>query len=126
MHSEDTADGWFFEPTIMDEVPMDDELVQEEIFGPVLSVQVVDSLEQAIEAANCTQFALAAGIYTQNISSAMQLSRAIDAGQITVNDYWAGGIEVPFGGNRRSGIGREKGLEALRSYCTTKAITFAF
>ena len=126
MHSAETADGWFFEPTIMDDVPMDDELVQEEIFGPVLSVQVVDSLEQAIEAANCTQFALAAGIYTKNISAAMQLCRAIDAGQITVNDYWAGGIEVPFGGNRRSGIGREKGLEALRSYCTTKAITFAF
>ncbi len=126
MHSAETADGWFFEPTIMDDVPMDDELVQEEIFGPVLSVQVVDSLEQAIEAANCTQFALAAGIYTQNISSAMQLSRAIDAGQITVNDYWAGGIEVPFGGNRRSGIGREKGLQALRSYCATKSITFAF
>jgi len=56
----------------------------------------------------------------------MQLSRAIDAGQITVNDYWAGGIEVPFGGNRRSGIGREKGLQALRSYCATKSITLAF
>lgn len=118
--------GWFYAPTIMDEVPMNDELVQEEIFGPVLSVQVVDSVDEAIEAANCTRFALAAGIYTQNLSHAMRMSQAIDAGQITVNDYWAGGIEVPFGGNRMSGIGREKGLEALRSYCTTKAVTMAF
>ncbi len=118
--------GWFYAPTIMDEVPLDDELVQEEIFGPVLSVQVVDSVEEAIEAANCTRFALAAGIYTQNITHALRLSQGIDAGQITVNDYWAGGIEVPFGGNKMSGIGREKGLEALRSYCCTKAVTMAF
>ncbi len=122
----DSESGWFYAPTIMDDVPMQDELVQEEIFGPVLTVQVVDDPEQAIVAANCTQFALAAGIYTQNVTQALRLSRAIDAGQVTVNDYWAGGIEVPFGGNRQSGIGREKGLEALRNYSTTKAITLAF
>ncbi len=124
--NESTGEGWFYAPTIMDEVPMEDELVQEEIFGPVLTVQVVDGVEEAIKVANCTNFALAAGIYTQNISNALRLSRSIDSGQITVNDYWAGGIEVPFGGNRRSGIGREKGLEALKNYCSTKSITMAF
>ncbi|KKJ76761.1 aldehyde dehydrogenase [Kiloniella litopenaei] len=124
--TKETENGWFYAPTIMDDVPMDDELVQQEIFGPVLTVQVVDSLEEAIKAANCTDFALAAGVYTQNISHALKLSKSIDSGQVTVNDYWAGGIEVPFGGNRSSGIGREKGLEALRNYVTTKAITMTF
>ena len=120
------AGGWFYAPTIMDDVPMDDELVQEEIFGPVLTVQVVDDIEQAIEAANCTNFALAAGVYSQNIDQALTAAQGIDSGQVTVNDYWAGGIEVPFGGNKHSGIGREKGLTALENYCTTKSITLAF
>ncbi|OUR74498.1 aldehyde dehydrogenase [Marinomonas sp. 42_23_T18] len=118
--------GWFYAPTIMDNVPMDDELVQQEIFGPVLTVQVVDDVEQAIEAANCTDFALAAGVYSQNIDQALMTAQGIDAGQVTVNNYWAGGIEVPFGGNKLSGIGREKGLTALENYCTTKSITLAF
>lgn len=117
------GDGWFYAPTILDDVPADDELVQQEIFGPVLTVQVVDGFDEAIAAANCTEFALAAGIYTRDISQAMRFARDVDAGQITVNDYWAGGIEVPFGGNRSSGFGREKGLEALRNYCKTKAVT---
>jgi len=124
--TKETENGWFYAPTIMDDVPMDDELVQEEIFGPVLTVQVIDSIDEAVQAANCTDFALAAGVYTQNISHALKLSKAIDSGQVTVNDYWAGGIEVPFGGNRSSGIGREKGGEALRNYVTTKAITMTF
>ncbi|WP_299371854.1 aldehyde dehydrogenase family protein [uncultured Kiloniella sp.] len=126
INTKETENGWFYAPTIMDDVPNNDELVQEEIFGPVLTVQVVDSLDEAIEAANCTDFALAAGVYTQNITHALKLSKAIDSGQVTVNDYWAGGVEVPFGGNKSSGIGREKGIEALRNYVTTKAITMTF
>jgi aldehyde dehydrogenase (NAD+)/betaine-aldehyde dehydrogenase len=97
--------------------------VQEEIFGPVLSVQIVDSPEEALHAANGTQYGLVAGIYTRDVSRALHLAREIDAGQITINDYWAGGVEVPFGGNRRSGFGREKGLEGLSAYCRTKSIT---
>ncbi|MEH6443831.1 MAG: aldehyde dehydrogenase family protein [Oceanospirillaceae bacterium] len=119
-------EGWFYAPTIVDELSNDDELVQQEIFGPVLSVQVVDNQAQAIEAANCTNFALAAGVYSQNIDRALQVAQALEAGQVTVNDYWAGGISVPFGGDKHSGIGREKGLLALTNYCTTKAITLAF
>ena len=115
--------GWFFEPTIIDDVPADDICVQEEIFGPVLSVQIVDSPEEALHAANGTQYGLVAGIYTRDVSRALHLAREIDAGQITINDYWAGGVEVPFGGNRRSGFGREKGLEGLSAYCRTKSIT---
>ncbi|WP_435528462.1 aldehyde dehydrogenase family protein [Mesorhizobium shangrilense] len=118
-----TGKGWFFEPTILDRVTWDDPVVQEEIFGPVLAVQVVDSAEEAITAANCTDFALVAGLFTRDLSKAHRIARDVDAGQVYVNEYFAGGIETPFGGNRRSGIGREKGLIAVASYCKTKAVT---
>ncbi|MEP9373614.1 aldehyde dehydrogenase family protein [Mesorhizobium sp. KR1-2] len=119
----ETGAGWFYEPTIIDGLPCDDPAVQEEIFGPVLAVQVVDGADEAIAAANGTEYGLVAGIYTRDISEALRLARAIDAGQVTINDYWAGGVEVPFGGNRKSGFGREKGLEGIEAYVRTKAIT---
>jgi aldehyde dehydrogenase (NAD+)/betaine-aldehyde dehydrogenase len=118
-----TGEGWFFEPTIIDMLPLNDPAVQEEIFGPVLAVQVVDGDEEALAAANGTEYGLVAGIYTRDIGRALRLARDIDAGQITINDYWAGGVELPFGGNRKSGFGREKGLEGIDAYTSTKSIT---
>ncbi|MGE8066202.1 aldehyde dehydrogenase family protein [Pseudomonas sp. NPDC089569] len=115
--------GWFFAPTLLDNVKPGDRLVQEEIFGPVLSVQVADSVEHALELANGTPFGLAAGIYSRDITKALRLARDIDAGQVYINEYYAGGVETPFGGNKLSGFGREKGLEGLRSYCRVKAVT---
>lgn len=117
-----TGEGWFFEPTIVDNVPAGDELAQEEIFGPVLTVQVADNADHALELANNCQYGLVAGIYTSDFAKAHQLARRIDAGQIYINEYFAGGIEVPFGGNKKSGFGREKGIEGLKSYCKTKSI----
>ncbi len=114
--------GWFFQPTVLDDLPPDDEAVTAEIFGPVLAVQVADDAVHAVELANGTEFALVAGIYTKDFSSAHRLAREIDAGQVYINEYFAGGIETPFGGNRKSGFGREKGLEALRSYCRVKSV----
>lgn len=119
----ETGAGWFFEPTIIDQVAANDPAVQEEIFGPVLTVQVVDGEEEAIAMANATEYGLVAGIYTSDVSKALRLARSVDAGQVTINDYWAGGVEVPFGGNRKSGFGREKGLEGIDAYTRTKAIT---
>ncbi|QKC85205.1 aldehyde dehydrogenase family protein [Mesorhizobium sp. NZP2077] len=118
-----TGRGWFFEPTILDGMAWDDPVVQEEIFGPVLVVQPVDDVDEAIAAANCTDLALVAGVFTRDISKALRAAREVDAGQVYVNEYFAGGIETPFGGNRRSGIGREKGLIALASYSKTKSVT---
>lgn len=118
-----TGAGWFYPPTVLDTVPEHDAVVQEEIFGPVLVVQVADSPEHALALANGTRFGLAAGIYTRDISRALQLARDIDAGQVYVNEYYAGGVETPFGGNRQSGFGREKGLEGVRSYLRTKCTT---
>lgn len=114
--------GWFYEPTVIDALPANDECVQQEIFGPVLAVQVFDTLEEALALANGTRFALAAGIFTRDFGAAHRLARDIDAGQVYINEYFAGGIELPFGGNRGSGFGREKGLEALRSYSRLKGV----
>jgi aldehyde dehydrogenase (NAD+)/betaine-aldehyde dehydrogenase len=118
----ETGKGWFFQPTILDQVATDDPVIQEEIFGPVLSVQVVEGEEEAVGAANGTPFGLVAGIYTRDFASAHRMARDIDAGQVFINEYFAGGIEVPFGGNKLSGFGREKGLEALRSYTRVKSV----
>ena len=118
-----TGLGWFYPPTVLDAVPADDAVVQQEIFGPVLVVQVADSPEHALALANGTRFGLAAGIYTRDLQRALQLARDIDAGQVYVNEYYAGGVETPFGGNRQSGFGRERGLEGLRSYLRTKCTT---
>lgn len=118
----ETGKGWFFEPTIVADRPSQDELVQEEVFGPVLTIQIADDPEQAVALANDSQYGLVAGIYTKDISNALEMARDVDAGQVYVNEYFAGGIEVPFGGNKRSGFGREKGLEGLRSYCKLKSV----
>lgn len=119
----ETGAGWFFQPTILDDVRNDDPVIQEEIFGPVLSVQIADDIEHAVALANGTQFGLVAGIYTSNFAVAHRMARDIDAGQIFINEYFAGGIEAPFGGTKKSGFGREKGFDALRNYCRSKTIT---
>ena len=119
----ESGSGWFFQPTILDAVKADDPVIQEEIFGPVLSVQVVDGEEEAVAVANGTDFGLVAGIYTRDFGRAHRMARDIDVGQVYINEYFAGGIEVPFGGNKLSGFGREKGFAALRSYTRTKSLT---
>lgn len=115
--------GFFFAPTILDDLPIDEVVVQEEIFGPVLCVQIVDSPEEAIAVANGTEFGLVAGIYTRDIARALRFARDVDAGQVFINQFFAGGIATPFGGTKNSGFGREKGLAALASYFQVKCIT---
>ncbi len=115
--------GFFYAPTILDDVPLEEKVVQEEIFGPVLCVQVVDSPEQAIAVANGTDFGLVAGIYTRDVNRALSFARDADCGQVFINQFFAGGIGTPFGGTKQSGFGREKGLAALTSYYRVKCIT---
>lgn len=118
-----SGEGWFFEPTIIDNVTPQDVIAQEEIFGPVLCVQVAEDVEEAFDLANGTRFGLVAGIYTRDIDKALQFSREIDAGQVFINEYDAGGIETPFGGTRHSGFGRAKGMEGVNAYTRTKTVT---
>jgi acyl-CoA reductase-like NAD-dependent aldehyde dehydrogenase len=118
----ETGLGWFYQPTILDGMVPDDEAVQSEIFGPVLCVQIADTVEHAIALANGTRYALVAGIYTRDLSCAHRVAARVDAGQVYINEFFAGGIETPFGGNRASGFGRTKGLEALASFSKLKCI----
>ncbi len=118
----ETRKGWFFEPTVLDKLDARDPIVQEEIFGPVLAVQVAEDAQEAFALADDTRYGLYAGIYTQNIDRALGLARDLQVGQVTINEYFAGGIALPFGGNRLSGFGREKGLEGLANYCSVKSV----
>ncbi|MHA1599401.1 MAG: aldehyde dehydrogenase family protein, partial [Alphaproteobacteria bacterium] len=115
--------GYFYAPTILDDVNSEDAVIQEEIFGPVLCVQIVDSPEEAISVANDTPFGLCAGIYTKDVTRAFRFARDVEAGQIYINQYFAGGVPTPFGGTKLSGFGREKGMAALASYYQVKCVT---
>lgn len=115
--------GYYYQPTIVDHVPVDDELAQNEVFGPVLSIQPVDDIEEALSVANSTRYGLAAAVYSRDMSNALRLSRDIVAGQVFINEYHSAGDTVPFGGFGESGIGREKGLAALANYSAVKSIT---
>jgi len=117
--------GTFYGPTVLIDVPVDAEIAQDEVFGPVLCVHVVDDFDEAVAVANATRYGLVAGIYTKDVSRAMRFARKAEAGQIFVNGYLAAGDTVPFGGMKESGIGREKGVAALMNYCEIKAVTIS-
>ncbi|MCY1440197.1 2-aminomuconic 6-semialdehyde dehydrogenase [compost metagenome] len=112
--------GNFMQPTVFCDVTADMDIAQNEVFGPVLAILPFDTEEEAINLANGTDFGLVAGVFTQNLNRALRCSRRLRAGQVFVNEWYAGGIETPFGGVGLSGYGREKGQEALYSYVRTK------
>ena len=114
--------GAFLEPTLLTGVTPDMNIANEEAFAPVLSVLKFRDDAQAIEIANGTPYGLVGGVFTRDIDRATQAARQIRAGQIFVNEWYAGGVETPFGGYGKSGYGREKGREALWNYVQTKNV----
>ena len=114
--------GWFMAPTVLVDVDPRAEVARDEVFGPVLTVLRADTAEQAIDIANGTEYGLAAGVFTRDLDRALWTADRLAAGQVFVNEWYAGGIETPFGGIRQSGFGREKGREALRNYVQTKNV----
>ncbi len=116
------ARGFFFSPTIFDEVSPEMRVAQEEIFGPVLAVIPFDDEAEALEIANGVRYGLVAGVITRDIGRALRMARGLQAGQVFVNEYFAGGEETPFGGYKQSGFGREKGWEALYNYTQVKNV----
>jgi aldehyde dehydrogenase (NAD+) len=117
------ARGFYFQPTLLEAVSPDMRVAREEIFGPVLAVIDFDTVEEAAALANRSDYGLVAGIWTRDINKAMALAARIKSGQVYINTYGAGGgVELPFGGYKKSGYGREKGLESLASYTQVKNV----
>jgi len=116
--------GWFLEPTIVSDVTPDMTIARDEVFGPVLSVLKCDDVETGISIANDSDYGLVGGIFTQDIDMANKAAQQIRAGQVFINEWFAGGVETPFGGYGKSGYGREKGREALWNYVQTKNIAY--
>lgn len=114
--------GYFVAPTVFADVTPDMRIFTEEVFGPVIAITPFDTEEQAWTLANGTDFGLVAGVFTHDLTRTIRATRALKAGQVFVNEWYAGGIETPFGGIKLSGFGREKGQEALYSYVHTKNV----
>ena len=113
--------GAFLDPTVISCQP-DNAIAQQELFGPVLSVLSFENDDEAVAIANATDYGLVAGVFTQDLNRATKAAAELRAGQVFVNEWYAGGVETPFGGYGKSGYGREKGREALWNYVQTKNI----
>ena len=123
----DLARGYFIEPTLLDRVAPGTALEQEEIFGPVLTVTTFASVEEAIAVANGTPYGLVTGVWTRDLSRALTVATAVKSGQVRVNSYSVeGSIGLPFGGYKRSGFGREQGVEAVANYTQIKNVMINF
>ena len=117
------ASGHYVKPTLVAQVPGEHRLAQEEIFGPVQVVIPFDGEAQALRIANGTAYGLVAGVWTRDGGRQLRMARGLQCGQVFVNNYGAGGgVELPFGGVRHSGHGREKGFEALYGFSTLKTV----
>ncbi len=114
--------GYFVQPTIFADCTDDMPQVQEEIFGPVMSILRFTDEEEVIQRANATQYGLAAGLFTQNLSRAHRVIAQIEAGICWVNTWGGSPAEMPVGGYKQSGIGRENGIETLNHYTQNKSV----
>ncbi|XP_013200289.2 aldehyde dehydrogenase 1A1 [Amyelois transitella] len=117
--------GYYIEPTVFADVDDEMTIAKEEIFGPVQSILKFDTLEEVIDRANDTNYGLAAGIFTTNVNTALQFSKHVEAGVVWVNTYLYTGAQLPFGGFKDSGLGRENGMNCVDPYLEVKTVTVA-
>lgn len=119
---EGLENGFFIEPTIFADVDNGMELAQEEVFGPVLAIIPFDTEDEAVAIANDSRYGLTSGVWTTNISRAMRMVRAMEAGNVWINTYRAGQVMAPFGGFKDSGFGKERGTAALDDFTKIKNV----
>ncbi|MGE0502805.1 MAG: aldehyde dehydrogenase family protein [Rhizobiaceae bacterium] len=125
IHDDAPKGGWYVPPVLFGSVDPAATVAQEEVFGPVLTLFSFDGEDEAIRLANGTEFGLVAGVWTKDGARQHRVAKRVRAGQVFVNAYGAGGgVELPFGGFRKSGHGREKGFEALYDMSATKTVVF--
>jgi len=123
LHPEAASAGYYQEAVLFRDVPHDNSLAQQEVFGPVLAAMPFDTEDEAIHLANGTDYGLVAGIWTQDGARQLRVARKVRSGQVFINNYGAGGgVELPFGGMKASGYGREKGFEGLLGFTVLKTI----
>lgn len=118
----DLNGGYYYKPTVIADLANDSRVVQEEIFGPILTVQPFDTEDEAIDMANCTPYGLASGLQTTDLARAHRVADKLQAGIVWVNDWAMLDPAIPFGGVKDSGFGREYGPEALASYTKVKSV----
>ncbi len=114
--------GFFYDPTVLANITRDMPVMREEVFGPVAPIMIVEDADEAVEVANATEFGLGASVWTQGLSKAERLCREIQSGVVTVNNTVASDPRVPFGGIKKSGIGRELGKYGLLEFTNVKTI----
>jgi aminomuconate-semialdehyde/2-hydroxymuconate-6-semialdehyde dehydrogenase len=119
------ANGAFLQPTVLLGVPQESACVQEETFGPVVTVHGFDRHRDAVAMANATRYGLAASVWTRDLSRAHRIAAKLDAGTVWVNCWMLRDLRVPFGGVKDSGIGREGGHEALRFFSDVSNVCIA-
>ena len=121
--TEAPTSGFYQAPTLLRDVPVAHRVAQEEVFGPVLCAMAFRDEDHAVELANATQFGLVAGVWTADGARQFRMAKRLRSGQVFINNYGAGGgVELPFGGVKSSGHGREKGFEALYGFTTLKTV----
>ncbi|MDW5596164.1 aldehyde dehydrogenase family protein [Conexibacter stalactiti] len=116
------GDGWFVQPTVLVDATADSTIVREEVFGPVIAALPFSDVDDLARQANDSAYGLAAGVWTRDISKAHKLAKRIKAGTVHVNSYHVFSAELPFGGYKQSGWGREMGEEVLNNYMETKSV----
>ena len=114
--------GYFYDPTVLSDIPDDAELLQEEIFGPVAPVKGFADEDEAIAAANHTEFGLVAYVYTRDLKRALRVVEQLETGMVGLNQGMVSNAAAPFGGIKQSGFGREGGVEGIKEYLETKYV----